>query len=222
MYTFRSQEFEPVISPDLKIMDSRIFKEGKMNLKLFGSLTDRCIYHPEDHLLFIDLFGVSLLSQEEVDLIGGYFDEIMTPLTRKGPFEHVIVNYDGFDLRSGLEESYAKVMGNLQQKHYKSVKRLAGRAFRCAKLKVMLANMDTFDEKAVFAKMDEDGDGVLSREELRSGVRKHFGIRLRQKELDSLYKAGDVTITNFTDILGECLRKCGLEQLELNYRPISF
>jgi Ca2+-binding EF-hand superfamily protein len=83
----------------------------------------------------------------------------------------------------------------------------------------MLANMDTFDEKDMFAKMDQDSDGVLSREELRSGVRKHFGIRLRQTELDSF---GDVTLANFTDVLGECLRKCGLEQLELNYRPISF
>lgn len=198
-------------------MDSRIFKNGKMNLKLFGSLTDRCIYHPEDHVLFIDLFGVSLLSKDEVDLMKGYFDEIMTPLTKtQGPLD-VIVNYDGFDLRTGLEQSYADAMEYLQEKHYKSVKRFAGRAFRCAQLKQMLANMDVFDEETMFVKMDKDGDGILSREELRAGIRKHFGIRLRQNELDDLCKGGDVTVTNFSDVVGECLRKCGL-----NYRPISF
>jgi hypothetical protein len=199
-------------------MDPRIFKEGKMNLKLFGSLRDRCIYHPEDHVLFIDLFGVSLLSEEEVALIGDYFDEIMTPLTEtRGPLD-VIVNYDGFDLRTGLEESYANAMDILQKKHYKSAKRFAGRAFRCARLKGMLTNMDTYDAKATFIKMDEDCDGVLSREELRAGIRKHFGIRLRQSDLDNLCKS-DVTIDNFSDVVGECLRRCGSE---FSYRPISF
>lgn len=201
-------------------MDTRIFKDGKMNLKLFGSLTDRCIYHPEDHVMFIDLFGVSLATKEEVELIGGYFDQIMTPLTEtKGPFENVIVNYDGFDLRTGLEEPYAEAMDMLQKKHYKSVKRFAGHAFRCAKLKGMLANMDTYDAKSLFEKMDEDCDGVLSREELRSGIRKHFGLRLRQNEIDDLCKSGDVTMKNFSDVVGDCLRQCGLE---FNYRPISF
>jgi acyl CoA:acetate/3-ketoacid CoA transferase len=40
-------DFEPVISPDLKIMDPRIFKEEKMNVtsELFGSLEERCKYH---------------------------------------------------------------------------------------------------------------------------------------------------------------------------------
>jgi len=40
-------DFEPVISPDLKKMDPRIFMEGKMNVttELFGSLEERCKYH---------------------------------------------------------------------------------------------------------------------------------------------------------------------------------
>lgn len=40
-------DFEPVISPDLKIMDPRIFKDEKMNVttELFGTLEERCKYH---------------------------------------------------------------------------------------------------------------------------------------------------------------------------------
>lgn len=183
-------------------MDNRIFQDEKMNLKLFGSLTDRCIYHPEDHVLFIDLFEVSLATKDEVDLMGRYFNQIMTPLTEaKGPFEQVIVNYDGFDLRSGLEQSYAEVMDALQEKHYKSVKRFAGRAFRRAKLKGMLANMYTYDAKSLFSNMDENDDGVLSREELRSGIRRNFGIRLRQNELEDLCKNGDVTMVRMPMIV---------------------
>ena len=215
---FVQQAFDPVISPNLKIMDRRIFQDEKMNLKLFGSLTDRCIYHPDDHVLFIDLFGVSLLTKEEVDLMASYFDEIMAPLTKqKGPLD-VVVNYDGFDLRSGLEELWAEHMNIFQQKYYKKVRRYAGRAFRCAELKRSLA-MNTFDANEMFVKMDQDGDGVLSREELRAGIRKFFGVRIRPSELDDLFKSGDVTEHNFADIVGDCLRNCGLE---LNYRPVTF
>ncbi|KAL7478453.1 hypothetical protein ACHAW6_004218 [Cyclotella cf. meneghiniana] len=204
-------EFEPLISQDLKLMDQRIFKHGKMNLKLFGSMRDRCIYHPADHVLFIDLYGVSLVSKDEIDLIADYLNEIMEPLTKtRGPLD-VVVNYDGFDLLSGLEDSYAEALKKIQNKHYKSVKRFPGQAFRCARLKGMMANMNTFHPEAMFAEMDEDCDGVLSREELRAGIRKQFGIRLRQTELDDLCKTGGVTISNFADVVAECLRRCGSE-----------
>lgn len=40
-------DFTPVISPELKTMDPRIFMEPKMNVttELFGSLEERCSYH---------------------------------------------------------------------------------------------------------------------------------------------------------------------------------
>lgn len=60
-------EFKPAISPNLKLMDTRYFKEEKMGVQLFGSLAERCQYHDDDHLLFIDLFGISLHNTSEVD-----------------------------------------------------------------------------------------------------------------------------------------------------------
>ena len=60
-------EFTPVISKDLKLMDKRFFKDEKMEIELFGSLAERCTYHEDDHLIFLDLFGVSIQSKTEVD-----------------------------------------------------------------------------------------------------------------------------------------------------------
>lgn len=60
-------EFTPIISEDLKILDKRLFKKDQMGFSLFGSLEERCSYHSDDHLMFIDLFGVSLRTKAEVD-----------------------------------------------------------------------------------------------------------------------------------------------------------
>jgi hypothetical protein len=61
-------DFTPVISPDLKKMDPRIFKEAKMNVtaELFGSLEERCSYQEEDHTMFLDLFGINLNTKDDV------------------------------------------------------------------------------------------------------------------------------------------------------------
>ena len=60
-------EFVPVISKGLKVMDRRFFREEKMEIELFGSLSERVTYHEDDHLIFIDLFGVSLQTKSEIN-----------------------------------------------------------------------------------------------------------------------------------------------------------
>ena len=62
----QQMEFMPIIGKDLKIMDKRYFRNEKMDRELFGSLAERCTYHKDDHLLFIDLFGVSLRNESEI------------------------------------------------------------------------------------------------------------------------------------------------------------
>jgi len=107
-------EFTPVISPDLKLMDSRIFKDEKMHAAndFFGSLdgtpnrchtfhhtiyilprrshlthtypifsfVERCKYHQSDHTMYIDLFGVTLNSEDDVRWYFNGLREIMSPL----------------------------------------------------------------------------------------------------------------------------------------------
>ena len=199
-------EFDPAMSPNLKEMDRRIFRQQKMGIQLFGSLRDRVKYRSSDHVVFIDLFGVQLATEEDVRWFASALDEVLAPLTKeKGPAD-VIVTYDGFDLRSNLEEAYSAALENIEQKHYKSVKRFSGKAFRRAKLKQM-ANIESWDPRAAFAIMDEDGDKRLSPEELRRGIRKIFGIKLKQAELNSLTQE-EITMDNFSGVVRKCLRTC--------------
>ena len=199
-------EFDPAMSPNLKEMDRRIFRQQKMGIQLFGSLRDRVKYRSNDHVVFIDLFGVQLATEEDVRWFALSLDELLAPLTKeKGPAD-AIVTYDGFDLRSNLEEAYSDALEKIEQKHYKSVKRFSGKAFRRAKLKQM-ANIESWDPRAAFAIMDEDGDKRLSPEELRRGIRKIFGIKLKQAELNSLTQE-EITMDNFSGVVRKCLRTC--------------
>lgn len=198
-------EFEPVISPNLKQMDERIFRQGKMEIELFGEIQDRVTYHEGDHVIFIDLTGISLASEDEVGWLGRSLDLILQPITNeRGPVD-AIVNYDSFDCKLGLEEAYADAIEALSNRHYKSVKRYSFNAFRRAKLKSM-ARVEEWDAKSLFREWDEDSTGDLSPLQLRQGVREKFGVRLKQAELDALCKDG-VTLHNFTDILFAVMSK---------------
>jgi hypothetical protein len=102
-------EFVPAISPDLKVMDQRIFKDEKMNASsdFFGSLEgkiitigrsfvfpwdsltfplflclvpERCAYHAADHTVYIDLFGITLNSEDDVRWFTNGLREIFSPL----------------------------------------------------------------------------------------------------------------------------------------------
>ena len=199
-------EFAPAISRDLKEMDRRIFRFQKMGIELFGSLKDRIKYRSTDNSIFIDLSGISLAREEEIEWFANALDQVLTPMTKKNGPADVIVTYDGFDLRSGLEEAYSATLERVEEKHYKSVKRYSGKAFRRAKLKQM-ANIESWDARAAFVLMDEDGSGDLSPEEFRRGVRKQFGIKLKQAELDELCH-GKITMHNFSDVVYNCLRTC--------------
>ena len=200
-------EFRPFISPRLKLMDRRIFLRQRMDRQLFGSLKDRCKYNPGNHMVFIDLFGISLTSESEVDWFGRSLDRILQPITESAGPVDVVATYDGFDLRSGLEGKYNDVLAKIEEKHYRTVKRFSGKAFRLAEIKKK-ANVQTWDAGIVFEEMDEDGDGMLNSEELLRGVRKYLGIKLKQAELTSLSNQ-IITKDNFTDIILECLNRCG-------------
>jgi propionate CoA-transferase len=177
--------FSPSISSSsLKTMDPRIFSKDKMNVsaEFFGSLEDRVVYHPEDHVLYADLFGITLNEEEDIDWFVGGIRDILLPLFKaKGPID-MVVNYDGFDIRKGLEEMYSEKVSDLQREMYKSVKRYTGRAFQRAQLKTQL-RMSEWNTDELFEEFDTKKDGVLSLEELRDGIRTNFQIHLTPSHL---------------------------------------
>lgn len=90
---------------------------------------------------------------------------------------NVVVSYEGFNLASNLEEMYSNEIETLQNEIYGSAKRYTGQAFQRARLKTSLS-MDEWDAEHLFDKFDTRRDGVISFEELRDGLEKHFHMTL--------------------------------------------
>lgn len=178
-------EFTPAISPDLNTMDPRIFKDEKMEVtaEMFGSFEDRCVYHEDDHQMFIDLFGITLNNESDVQWFSDSLQAILDPpFKAKGPI-NIVVQYDGFDLRKGLEDVYAKQVALNQAKYYKTVQRYAGAAFHRAKLGSTLG-LENWDMDELYDEFDANGDGDISIQELRDGMAKKFQIHLTPAQIE--------------------------------------
>lgn len=209
-------EFKPVISPDLKLMDSRIFKDEKMNIRddVFGSLEDRATYKAEDHSVYLDLFGVSLQSAEDIKKFFGSLEKIFSRYAEGGKNKfHAYLNYDGFDVRSGLEETYGEYALDMQTKYFASVKRFAGKAFRRAKLgtKIRISRQDPHE---IFNELDTNRDGYVSAQTIRDGVLELLNIRLSQQEVnafldDETEGTGNVSEEKFVATLSKFLKSKG-------------
>lgn len=104
----------------------------------------------------------------------------------------VVASYQGFDLRSGLEDYYADGLKELEKRYYKSAKRYSGQAFRQAKLKTR-SSVKEWDAEGMFEFFDRSKSGVITPDELRHGMRKKFGLRLKQWEIDELCRE-EITI----------------------------
>jgi len=205
----QQMEFTPAISHDLKLMDHQYFRSRKMNLQFFRSLADRCTYHEDDHVLYIDLFGVCLTNEEEVDWIIMSFHEVVRPITyTKGPVD-VVVSYTGFYLKSGLEDYFAEGVKDVEKRYYKSVKRFSGKAFRPSLLKKKVG-VKAWDEKEIFKRFDDENTGSISPQQLRRGMKKMFGLTLKPHELKELCRE-KITPQNFPDVLAKCLSDFRME-----------
>jgi len=182
-------DFKPVVSPNLKVMDKRIYMKDAMKVgaEMFGSLEERVKYHEEDHTLYLDLFGITLGNEDDVKWFFGALRGILGPLCKeKGPI-HMVANYDGFDLSKGLEEMYVQHTQALQAEFYKSAKRYSGKAFHRAKLGNQIKVVD-WDPVKLFKEFDKNGDGRIQRDELRDGMYEKFLITLLPKQLEAIFQ----------------------------------
>jgi propionate CoA-transferase len=203
-------EFDPVISPNLKLMDSRIFKDKKMDIPMFGSLDERFVYNDNDHVIFINLFGINLSTEADIEWFFNGVEDVLKPFVQqKGPID-VVVNYDGFDVAATLLPMYGSKLSSLEEKYYKSVKRFAGKAFRRAGLaeKVHLKRWD----QGLFDAFDKDGDGVISAQEIRDGMRLMFGISLTPFEINEVCnQEEEINRQNFATSIKKLLLRESLE-----------
>ena len=75
------------------------------------------------------------------------------------------------------------------------MKRFSGSAFRLSTLQKK-SSVKKWNENEIFQLFDKDGNGHISAIELRRGMRKFFGLRLKQWELDEVCKGGEITLTS--------------------------
>lgn len=189
-------DFEPKISPDLKLMDSRIFKEEKMGTtaELFGTLDERVIYNAEHHTVFLNMFGVTLNEPEDVEWYADGLRRIIKPIVDEKGKVNLVANYDGFDLRKGLEPLFGEKISEVQEELYKSAKRYTGHAFKRAELKTSL-DMKSWNADDLFDTFDSNGDGVLSPHELRDGFLEQFQMRLTPADIRLFFEDDETTIS---------------------------
>jgi propionate CoA-transferase len=202
-------DFQPVVSKNVKMMDRRIFGTGKMFIRadLFGSLDDRVTYHEDDHIVFLELFGITIDSDDDIRWLTDSLGYILDPLVlAKGPVD-MVVNYDGFDIRKDLEDKLSAALAVLSAKYYNSVMRFAGKAFKRAKLGKQLS-IDDWDIDCLFKRYDADGNSNVSVEELRDGMRNDFHIHLTPNQLNTIvttYGGGLASVELDSKAFGEAL-----------------
>lgn len=132
--------------------------------------------------MFIDLFGINLYTKEDVEWFYHTLCGIFEPLVKaKGPID-VVVQYDGFDIRKGLEDEHIKYTKIMEGKYYNTVHRFTGSQFHRAQLAKSL-KMSDWDTDKLYDEFDTNHDGTVSLEELRYGVKDKFEIRLSPSQL---------------------------------------
>jgi propionate CoA-transferase len=120
-------EFTPAIAPDLREMDSRIFRDEPMGLSRDSlvDLDDRLVHHPEDNALYVNLEGLHLDSAEQAWELAAYLDRRLTTLGRV----HAVVNYDNVELGPGAEDIFFTMIRDSTEKHFLSATHYSTNAF---------------------------------------------------------------------------------------------
>jgi propionate CoA-transferase len=126
--------FEPIIRGEPKLMDARIFTAEPMGLKedlLTMPLEARFAYDAERNMFFLNMEGMSLVSEDEVQAIGAAVDKRLAAIDKK---VQMVVNYDNFYVDPALTDDYISVVRGLAERHYASVTRYTTSSFMRLKL----------------------------------------------------------------------------------------
>jgi propionate CoA-transferase len=186
-------DFEPAISGDLKLMDERIFTDERMNMRseLFGSLMERFRYHEKDHTMFLELFGITINSEDDIDWMVDGLIGVLDPLVKEKGKIGMIVDLDGFDIRKGLESKYVEaIREKVQKPYYRNVKRFASSAFRRAELGKQMS-VGEWDPAELYDEFDVNHDGTISLDEIREGMKNMFQLKLTSAELAMFRSEGE-------------------------------
>jgi propionate CoA-transferase len=132
--------FQPIIRGQPKLMDSRLFLDEPMGLKddlLTVPFEARFVYDAERNMFFLNMEGVSLVTQDEVETIISQVEKRLTAIGKK---VQMVVNYDNFFLSPDLTDVYISFVRGLAERYYASVTRYTTSSFLRLKLSEQLSN----------------------------------------------------------------------------------
>jgi propionate CoA-transferase len=121
--------FRPVVSPQLKMMDGRIFRAGPMGLRndiLYLPLEQRLSYDQKRDVFFVNFEGFEVKNVADIESIRTLAEARLGPLDRKVP---AIVNYDNFSITPELLDTYIEMVHGLAERFYSRVTRYTSSAF---------------------------------------------------------------------------------------------
>ena len=127
-------EFRPQISPQLKLMDARIFSEGSMGLRAELQtlpLDRRLTYDAGQNLFFVNFDNLEIRRTEQIDNIRRLIGEKLGKLDHK---VYAIINYDNFSIAPELLDAYVEMVRDVVTRYYTRVTRYTTSAFTRAQI----------------------------------------------------------------------------------------
>jgi propionate CoA-transferase len=149
--------FRPLISPELRLMDERIFVERPMGLaqRAILRLEQRTHYDAAANLCFVNFEGLNLITPDDVAelaaFLSGYFDAIERKV-------NVIVNYDNFNLNPSAAEAFYAMVRHNTERYFLSSTRHSTNAFFRRQLGADLATLNMGQE--IYRSFDEAREGL--------------------------------------------------------------
>ncbi|MBX3637340.1 MAG: malonate decarboxylase subunit alpha [Rubrivivax sp.] len=131
--------FRPVIERPPGLMDAAIFADAPMGLRarlLLLPLADRFTYDAASRTLFINFERLAVRSADDVEAVRQEVERRLAPL---GHRVRGVVNYDHFALDPQVEDDWAAMVRELEDRHYDEVVRYTTSGFLRAKLGPALA-----------------------------------------------------------------------------------
>lgn len=149
--------FRPQISPQLRVMDERIFVERPMGLSQLSvlSLEERTAYDPVTNVTFVNFEGLNLTSPEDVAELAAYLDGFFQSIGRQ---TNVIVNYDNFNLNPNAAEAFYAMVRRNTARYFLSSTRYSTHAFFRRQL---AAGLDAINmQQEIYRSFDEAREGL--------------------------------------------------------------
>ena len=131
--------FAPIVVPPPVAMDAKIFRTEPIELRhqlLDPDLPRRVHYDAARDTLFLNFQHLQVRSPADIEAIR---DAVSAQCQAIGHRVDAVVNYDGFQITSGLEDAYAAMAHEMHQRWYVNVTRYASGAFKRMKVARALA-----------------------------------------------------------------------------------